>query len=181
LRHAGGNLIGHRVQLDPGRQLGPDIRVEGGGRLTLECLVDGAALLVRQRLEGVGNDDELVVGRVFAENFAGTVSVFAGAPGTAKAPLTSTAFAGGLAFGGGCCWAAARPMLPTNASASALVRTRSTSYGCLLLRLGPHDASGDNGHRCFTFCVAPNAPARRPEREVATDRAIKAWYRRSIA
>jgi len=51
--------------------------------------------------------------------------VFAGAPGTAKAPLTSTAFAGGLAFGGGCCWAAARPMLPTNASASALVRTRS--------------------------------------------------------
>ena len=120
------------MQLDPGRQLGPDIRVEGGGRLTLECLVDGAALLVRQRLEGVGNDDELVVGRVFAENFAGTVSVFAGAPGTAKAPLTSTAFAGGLAFGGGCCWAAARPMLPTNASASALVRTRSTSYGCLL-------------------------------------------------
>jgi hypothetical protein len=34
----------------------------------------------------------------FAENFAGTVSVFAGAPGTAKAPLTNTAFAGGLAF-----------------------------------------------------------------------------------
>src|SRR5258707_15445405 len=61
----------------------------------------------------------------FAENFAGTVSVFAGAPGTAKAPLTSTAFAGALPFGGGCCWAAARPMLPTNASASALVRTRS--------------------------------------------------------
>ena len=42
----------------------------------------------------------------FAENFAGTVSVFAGAPGTAKAPLTNTAFAGGLAFGGGCFWAA---------------------------------------------------------------------------
>src|SRR5262245_45299943 len=61
----------------------------------------------------------------FAENFAGTVSVFAGAPGTAKAPLTNAAFAGGLAFGGGCCWAAARPTLPTNASASALVRTRS--------------------------------------------------------
>src|SRR5262245_40531880 len=60
----------------------------------------------------------------FAENFAGTVSVFAGAPGTAKAPLTNAAFAGGLAFGGGCCWAAARPTLPTNASASALVRTR---------------------------------------------------------
>src|SRR6516165_5372145 len=64
----------------------------------------------------------------FAENFAGTVSVFAGAPGTAKAPLTNAAFAGGLAFGGGCCWAAARPTLPTNASASALVRTG----GCLL-------------------------------------------------
>src|SRR5215475_5506913 len=61
----------------------------------------------------------------FAENFAGTVSVFAGAPGTAKAPLTNAAFAGGLAFGGGRCWAAARPTLPTNASASALVRTRS--------------------------------------------------------
>src|SRR5262249_1987503 len=61
----------------------------------------------------------------FAENFAGTVSVFAGAPGTAKAPLTNTAFAGGPAFGGGCCWAAARPTLPTNASASALVHTRS--------------------------------------------------------
>src|SRR5262249_21931040 len=29
------------------------------------------------------------------------------------------------AFGGGCCWAAARPTLPTSASASALVRTRS--------------------------------------------------------
>ena len=33
------------------------------------------------------------------ENFAGTVSVFAGASGTAKAPLTNTAFAGGLALG----------------------------------------------------------------------------------
>jgi hypothetical protein len=32
----------------------------------------------------------------FAENFAGTVSVFVGAPGTAKTPLTNTAFAGGL-------------------------------------------------------------------------------------
>src|SRR5262249_2473846 len=37
----------------------------------------------------------------FAENFAGTVSVLGGAPGTAKAPLTNTAFAGGLAFSGG--------------------------------------------------------------------------------
>src|SRR6266404_3664612 len=44
----------------------------------------------------------------FAENFAGTVSVFVGAPGTAKAPLTNTAFAGGLAFSGGCFWAAGK-------------------------------------------------------------------------
>src|SRR5215510_2383645 len=91
-----------------------------------------------------------------AENFAGTISV-AGASGTAKAPLTNTAFAGGAALGacelgssapilpdgvccafsccdcccasaaGGCCWAAARPTLTTNASASALVRKRA--YG----------------------------------------------------
>src|SRR5215471_2605845 len=68
-----------------------------------------------------------------AENFAGTVSVFAGAPGTAKAPLTNAAFAGAAAFGarcctsaaGGCCWAAARPMPAANASASALVRKRA--------------------------------------------------------
>src|SRR5207245_2427576 len=33
LRHAGGHLVGHWPQLDPRRQLGPDIRVEGGGRL----------------------------------------------------------------------------------------------------------------------------------------------------
>src|SRR5262245_43189833 len=31
----------------------------------------------------------------FSENFAGTVSVFAGAPGTAKAPSTNTLFCGG--------------------------------------------------------------------------------------
>src|SRR5215831_10139916 len=92
----------------------------------------------------------------FAENFAGTISV-AGALGTAKAPLTNTAFAGGAALGacelgsslpiwpdgvcwafsgcdfccasagGGCCWAAARPMPAANASASALVRKRA--YG----------------------------------------------------
>src|SRR5262245_30029753 len=90
----------------------------------------------------------------FAENFAGTISV-AGALGTAKAPLTNTAFAGGAALGacelgsslpiwpdgvccalscrdcccasagGGCCWAAARPALAANASASALVRKRA--------------------------------------------------------
>src|SRR5215472_13014969 len=92
-----------------------------------------------------------------AENFAGTVSVLAGASGTARAPLTNAALAGAAAFGarelgssapilpdgvccafsccdcccgpaaGGCCWAAARPTLTTNASASALVRKRA--YG----------------------------------------------------
>src|SRR5260370_451658 len=31
LRYASGDLVGHRSQLDPGRQLGPDIRVERGG------------------------------------------------------------------------------------------------------------------------------------------------------
>src|SRR6516225_4942940 len=62
----------------------------------------------------------------FWENFAGTVSVFASAPGTAKAPLTSALF---CARG---CWAAARPTLPTNASANALVRKRSRRMGCLL-------------------------------------------------
>src|SRR5262245_45299944 len=52
------------MQLDPRRQLGPHIRVDGGGRPTLERLVDGAAIIVRERLEGVGNRDELVVRRV---------------------------------------------------------------------------------------------------------------------
>src|SRR5262249_25007368 len=64
LRHAGGDLIEHRAQLDPRRQLGPDIGVDGGGRLTLQRLVDRAALIVRERLEGVGNGDDRVVGRV---------------------------------------------------------------------------------------------------------------------
>src|SRR5262249_17053801 len=64
LRHAGGDLVGHRAQLDRRRQLGPDIGVDGSGRLTLQRLVDRAALIVRERLEGVGNGDERVVGRV---------------------------------------------------------------------------------------------------------------------
>src|SRR5262249_32546896 len=89
-----------------------------------------------------------------AENFAGTMSV-AGASGTAKAPLTNTAFAGGEALGacelrsslplwpdgvcwafsccdcccasagGGGCWAAPTRALAANASASALVRKRA--------------------------------------------------------
>src|SRR5262249_60829016 len=83
----------------------------------------------------------------FAENFAGTVSVFAGAPGTAKAPLTNTAFAGGPAFGGGCCWAAARPTLPTNASASALVHTRSHRIAVSLYALDCPTPTG--GTRVF--------------------------------
>jgi hypothetical protein len=72
LRHAGGDLLGHRSQLDPRWQLGLDIRVErGAGRLVLERLVDGAALLVRQRLEGpmVMNSSSAAF---FAEKFAGT-------------------------------------------------------------------------------------------------------------
>ena len=35
LRHAGGDLVGHRAQLNPRRHLDPDIPVEGGGRLIL--------------------------------------------------------------------------------------------------------------------------------------------------
>src|SRR5262249_59569890 len=34
-----------------------------------ERLVDGAALIVRERLEGVGDGDELVVGRVLRREF----------------------------------------------------------------------------------------------------------------
>src|SRR5262249_1023480 len=62
-------LRGHRAQLDRRRQLGADIGVEGGGRLTLERLEDRAALIVGERLEGVGNGDERVVGRVLGGKF----------------------------------------------------------------------------------------------------------------
>src|SRR5262249_2302362 len=51
------------------RQFGADIRVEGGGRLILERPEDRAALLVGQRLEGVGNGDERVVGGVLGGEF----------------------------------------------------------------------------------------------------------------
>src|SRR5215831_17400090 len=45
------------------------------GRLVLERLVDGAALIVRERLEGVGKGDELVVGRVLrGESFGVTTN-----------------------------------------------------------------------------------------------------------
>src|SRR5262245_24879036 len=61
----------------------------------------------------------------FCENFAGTVSVFAGASGTAKAPFTNAAFGckrcSGFAGGEGC-WAAASPTLPTTASPRVLAR-----------------------------------------------------------
>src|SRR6516225_11614308 len=55
----------------------------------------------------------------FAENFAGTVSVFAGTPGTAKAPLTNTLFCAGA------CSAAPRP--PAD---GFTMRSRSTGAGC---------------------------------------------------
>src|SRR5207244_6815938 len=65
LRHAGGDLARDRLQLDAGRQFGPDIR----GRLVLERLVDGTVLILRKHLEGAGNGDELVVGRVLWREF----------------------------------------------------------------------------------------------------------------
>jgi hypothetical protein len=56
LQHVGGELSRDRPQLNSGRQLDPDIRVKlGAGRLALERLIDGAALIVRERLEGIGN------------------------------------------------------------------------------------------------------------------------------
>src|SRR5262245_11259469 len=90
----------------------------------------------------------------FCENLAGTVSVSAGAPGTAKAPSTNTLSSNGLALGAcalgsslpvlpggvccafsccdcccasGCgdgCWAAATATPPSNANTIALVRSR---------------------------------------------------------
>src|SRR4051794_39517564 len=45
------------------------------------------------------------------ENFAGTVSVFSGAPGTAKAPLTNTELSAGLALGA-CELGSSLPILP---------------------------------------------------------------------
>ena len=65
LRHTRGKVIGHRTQLDPGRQLRPDVCVEGGAALlALQCFIDSAALIVAERLERIRNRDELVVGRV---------------------------------------------------------------------------------------------------------------------
>src|SRR5262249_21432592 len=88
----------------------------------------------------------------FAENFAGTVSVFAGAPGTAT--LTNTSFAGGLAFGGGFCWAAARPTLQTNVNARALVRTRSHRIVFRLLVLRPTSPHGIRPNICLDAKIA---------------------------
>src|SRR5262249_25261691 len=67
----GGALGGDRAQLERRGQLGPHIRVEGGGRLIFQRLIDRPALLIGQRLEGVGNDDELVVGRILRGEFRG--------------------------------------------------------------------------------------------------------------
>src|SRR5215831_17967544 len=133
-----------------------------------------------------------------AENFAGTVSVFAGAPGTAKAPLTNAAVAGGAALvacelgsslpiwpdgvccalsccdcccasaAGGCCWAAARPTLATNASASALVRKRS-------FRMAVSFFSA----RADAICPSPCAAAQ-PARLRALGRARQPLFRRSV-
>src|SRR5262245_37492222 len=72
LRHASGDVVGYRSQLDPRRQLGPDIRVERrAGGLVLERPVDGAVLIVRECLEGIGDGDELVVSRVLRGEFRG--------------------------------------------------------------------------------------------------------------
>jgi hypothetical protein len=100
LCHTGGHIVRHRAQLNRGRQLNADIGIEGrAGRLALEPVIDRLPLLVRQKLERVGERNELVVSAFFAENFDGTVSVLAGAPGTAKAPLTNTAFSAGFSLG----------------------------------------------------------------------------------
>src|SRR5262245_62369864 len=58
----------------------------------------------------------------FVENFAGTVSVFAGAPGTAKAPLTNTLFCAGD------CWAASGPT--SDPADGFTMRSRITGAGC---------------------------------------------------
>src|SRR3954462_6872503 len=47
----------------------------------------------------------------FSENFAGTVSLFAGAPGTARAPLTNTELSAGLSLGA-CELGSSLPILP---------------------------------------------------------------------
>src|SRR6185436_12380368 len=47
----------------------------------------------------------------FSENFAGTVSVFSGAPGTAKAPLTNTELSAGFWLGA-CELGSSAPILP---------------------------------------------------------------------
>ena len=47
----------------------------------------------------------------FSENFAGTVSVFSGAPGTAKAPLTNTELSAGFWLGA-CELGSSVPILP---------------------------------------------------------------------
>src|SRR5438552_14872068 len=74
----------------------------------------------------------------FAENFAGTVSVFVGAPGTAKTPLTNTASAGGLAFGGGCFWVAGAAR-PSSAFCLASSESYCCSTGLMLITTNSHD------------------------------------------
>ena len=57
----------------------------------------------------------------FAENFAGTVSVFAGAPGTAKAPLINTLFCGSPC---------AAPRTTSDPADGFTMRSRTTGAGC---------------------------------------------------
>ena len=174
----------HGTQLDRGGQLNTYVRIEGrSGRLTLESLVDRAALLVSEQLECVCQRDELIVAAAFfSENFAGTVSVFAGAPGTAKAPLTNTELSAGLSLGacelgsslpilpdgvccafsccccccgsaGGDCWAAAFPTAPQSVKTrTALVRTSS---GRILLLSCRQLRGRRNMLRAVRFAPAP--------------------------
>src|SRR5262249_37249223 len=75
VRRLGRDLIGHRRQLERARDHLPDLglqfrRARRGGR-ALERLDDGAALLVGQRLEGVGGDRLLVVGGILGGELGG--------------------------------------------------------------------------------------------------------------
>jgi hypothetical protein len=66
LRHTRGKVIGHRTQLDPGRQLRPDICVESGaGLLALQRFIDSAALIVAERLEAI-NGSKALIGTISA-------------------------------------------------------------------------------------------------------------------
>src|SRR5262249_8528592 len=97
----------------------------------------------------------------FAENFAGTVSVFVGAPGTAKSPLTNTAFTGGLAFGGGC-FLAAGAARPSPAFCLASSEPCCCSTGLMLITTnsmgkGQNDHAKDENRPGVHDLLRPNA------------------------